>query len=96
MVVAYLEWLWMPSLELAVRVSIVSSFPLFLRHSHFSMPQEAYVPTNHVNSPAFKGQAGEKVSAWDPSAAAAPPGRGIRPRTPAEPAADTKDILDLK
>jgi len=57
--------------------------------------QEAYVPTHHVNSPQFKGQAGEKVSAWDPSAAPVG-GRGIRPRTPATAAADHKDILDLK
>jgi len=53
------------------------------------------VPTHHVNSPQFKGQAGEKVSAWDPSAAPVG-GRGIRPRTPATAAADHKDILDLK
>lgn len=69
------------------------------RVSPFSLlrlPQEAYVPTHHVNSPEFKGQAGEKVSAWDPSTAATPSRRGVRPRTPADTAADTKDILDLK
>ncbi|GAB0494898.1 hypothetical protein MMPV_006195 [Pyropia vietnamensis] len=63
---------------------------------NLSGTSEAYVPTHHVNNPAFKGQAGEKVSAWDPSTAATSPGRGVRPRTPADTAADTKDILDLK
>lgn len=60
-----------------------------------TLAQEAYVPTHHVNSPAFKGQAGEKVAAWDPTAAGVA-GRGVRPRTAATKEANAKDILDLK